>query len=46
MRIISYNLRYTDDPDGHSIQERAPRILDIIKDYDPDIMGFQELVPK
>lgn len=46
MRIISYNLRYTDDPDGHSIKERAPRILDVIKDYDPDFMGFQEVVPK
>lgn len=46
MRILSYNLRYTDDKDGHSIAERAPRVLDIIKDYDPDIMGFQEVVPK
>lgn len=46
MRILSYNLRCADDPNGHSIAERAPRVLDIIKDYDPDIMGFQEVVPK
>ena len=43
---MSYNLRCADDPNGHSIAERAPRILDIIKDYDPDVMGFQEVVPK
>lgn len=46
MRILSYNLRYCDDPNGHAIAERAPRVLDIIKDYDPDIMGFQEFTPK
>lgn len=46
MRILSYNLRFCDDPNGHSIQERAPRVLDIIDRYDPDIMGFQEVVPK
>lgn len=45
MKILSYNLRYTNDPNGHSIAERAPRVMDIIKDYDPDIMGFQEVTP-
>lgn len=46
LKILSYNLRCCDDPNGHSIAERAPRVLDVIKDYDPDVMGFQEVVPK
>ena len=45
MKIISFNLRYTDDPNGHSIHERAPRVLDILKDYQPDLIGFQEVTP-
>ncbi len=43
MKILGYNLRFCDDGNGHSIHERAPRVLDIIKDYDPDICGFQEV---
>lgn len=46
MKILSFNLRYTDDKNGHSIAERAPRVLDIIRDYDCDVMGFQEVTPK
>jgi len=45
MKILGYNVRCCDDPNGHSIKERGPRILDIIKDYDPDICGFQEVIP-
>lgn len=24
LKIVSYNIRYTDDPDGNSVDERAP----------------------
>ncbi len=46
MKLMTFNLRCADDPCGHTIGERAPRIFDILKDYDPDICGFQEVVPK
>ena len=45
MKLLNFNLRCADDPDGDSIAERAMRILDIINDYQPDICGFQEGVP-
>ncbi|MBQ7035170.1 MAG: endonuclease/exonuclease/phosphatase family protein [Clostridia bacterium] len=46
MKLMTFNLRCNDDPNGHSIAERAFRIFDIIKDYEPDICGFQEVVPQ
>lgn len=46
LKLMSYNLRCGDDPNGHSIEERAPRVLDILRDYDPEIIGFQEVRPK
>lgn len=45
LRTMGFNVRYTDDPDGHSVAERAPRIFSIIEDYDPDIICFQEVTP-
>jgi endonuclease/exonuclease/phosphatase family metal-dependent hydrolase len=42
IRILSQNIRYTDDPNGNSIKERAPRFLALLKDYQPDIIGVQE----
>ena len=44
--VISFNIRYTNDPDGHSIQERAPRLKQIISQHDPDLIGFQECRPR
>ena len=46
MKVISFNIRSGDDPNGHSIDERAPRLKKIIEKYDPDLIGFQEVVPK
>ena len=43
--MMSFNIRYTDDPNGHSIVERAPRVKQIVEMYDPDIVGMQEVVP-
>lgn len=46
LKIISYNIRYTDDPGGNSIDERAPRLKHVIDMYDPDLVGFQEATPR
>ena len=46
LKVVSYNIRFIDDPDGHSIKERAQRLNKIIQPYNPDIIGFQEYTPK
>ena len=45
MKLLNFNLRGLDDPDGHSMAERALMMLDLVADYQPDICGFQEGVP-
>ena len=45
MKVVSFNIRCTNDPDGHSVEERAPRLGAIISEYAPDIIGFQEYRP-
>ncbi len=45
MKIVTFNIRCANDPDGHSVTERAPRLLKIIEECDPDIIGFQEMRP-
>ena len=45
LKIISFNIRNRDDPDGHSVAERAPRLAEAVKPYDADIIGFQEHKP-
>lgn len=42
LKVISFNIRCCDDPEGNSIKERAPRLAKITREYDPDIIGFQE----
>lgn len=44
MRInaMSFNIRNSNDPNGHSIKEREPRLKDTIARYNPDVIGFQE----
>ncbi len=43
MKVITFNLRCCDDPNGYSISERAPRLKTILDKYDADVMGFQEV---
>ena len=43
LRIMSQNIRYTDDPDGNSIAERAPRFAQLVAQYEPDIICMQEV---
>ena len=45
IKVMSFNIRCCGDPDGHSVEERAPRILEVINEYDPDLIGVQEFTP-
>lgn len=45
MKIVTYNLRYQDDENGNSIDQRAPRLKQVLSAYDADVMGFQEVTP-
>ncbi|MCQ2435807.1 MAG: endonuclease/exonuclease/phosphatase family protein [Clostridia bacterium] len=44
--LITFNIRNSDDKDGHSIDERAPRLFPLIKRSSPDVIGMQESMPK
>ena len=43
MNVITFNLRYCDDPNQNSIAERALRLHKILSRYDADILCFQEI---
>ena len=42
LKIVNFNIRCCNDPNGHSIEERAPRVVKAIRDKNPDIIGLQE----
>lgn len=46
LRVVSFNIRCTDDPNDNSIKQRAPRLCKVISKYNPDLIGFQEYTPK
>lgn len=46
MLAVTYNLRYQDDENGNSIDERAPRLKQILSAYNADLIGFQEVTPR
>lgn len=46
LNVISFNIRNNDDENGYSIEERAPRLNEILANYDADVIGLQEFVPK
>ena len=49
INILDYNLRCADDIEvatGGTIKVRAERFREVMKKYNPDICGFQEVVPK
>lgn len=46
IKVITYNLRCASDPNGHSIDERAPRFKTVMNQYDADLVGLQEVVPR
>ncbi|MBQ8893160.1 MAG: hypothetical protein IJ043_01985 [Clostridia bacterium] len=41
LKIVGFNVQC-----GGNREERAPRVLAIIKEKDPDLIGFQEITPK
>ena len=45
LSIISFNIRCCNDADGHSIEERAPRLEKVVMPYDADVIGLQECTP-
>ncbi len=42
IKILSQNLRFTDDPDGNAIGDRSPRFRQLVMEYQPDLIGTQE----
>ena len=46
LKIMTQNVRCGNDPNGHSIKERTPRLLAQIQEWDPDLLGFQEATPE
>lgn len=45
LKVISFNIRFCNDPDGHSIAERAPRLAALVTPLCADIIGLQEWTP-
>lgn len=45
IKVVSFNIRCCDDPNGNSVEERALRLEKIMAEYDADIIGFQEFTP-
>ncbi|MBE6778289.1 MAG: hypothetical protein E7541_02775 [Ruminococcaceae bacterium] len=43
--IVTFNIRCANDPDGHAIEERAPRLRAVLDACDADVIGLQECVP-
>ncbi|MBR6793049.1 MAG: endonuclease/exonuclease/phosphatase family protein [Clostridia bacterium] len=46
LKIVAYNIRYTDDGQGKDIVDRAPRFKKLMDQVQPDIMGLSEATPK
>ncbi|MBR6793995.1 MAG: endonuclease/exonuclease/phosphatase family protein, partial [Clostridia bacterium] len=46
LKIISYNVRTSNDGEGKNVADRAPRFKKAMDQYDPDIMGLQEVSSK
>lgn len=42
IKVMTHNFRYADDPDGHSVQLRSKRFMQMLEDYRPDLIGGQE----
>ena len=42
LTILSFNIRCANDPDGHAIAQRAPRVAAILKKDRWDVIGMQE----
>lgn len=46
INIVSFNIRSQNDENGHSIDERAPRLRDVVCPLNPDVFCIQEYKPQ
>ena len=46
IKVMSFNICCSDGPEGHKLEECAPRVTGVLAKYDPDIIGFQEATPR
>ena len=42
IRFLTQNLRCADDPDRNTVEERAERFVQLVEEYQPDLIGTQE----
>lgn len=42
LKVVSFNIRNCNDPNGNSVAERAPRLYNAIDPIKPDLIGLQE----
>lgn len=42
IRILTQNMRGSDDPDGNTVQLRSARFIQMVEEYQPDLIGTQE----
>ena len=43
IRVMSFNIRYDTESDGiHKWDNRKDFVLEVIQDFDPDLLGIQE----
>lgn len=42
LKVVSFNIRCCDDPNGHAIIERAPRLKQVLDPLNADLIGIQE----
>ncbi|MBQ7090047.1 MAG: endonuclease/exonuclease/phosphatase family protein, partial [Clostridia bacterium] len=45
IKMISYNIRCANDGENKMLVDRMPRLMALLDQYDPDIIGLQEVVP-
>lgn len=43
IKVVSQNVRHPNDGPNHMVADRIPRVRELLKKYDPDIAGFQEV---
>lgn len=42
IKVMTQNMRNSDDPDGNSVSTRYDRFVQMLADYKPDVIGTQE----
>lgn len=45
VRAVSYNVRFDNPEDEYSWDERFDRVVEMIRELDPDVLGIQEAMP-